>query len=96
MEVCRRSCGGHGFSHCSGIPKIYVNALPGVTYEGENTVMYLQAARYLMKCVNMAKKGEKLPGSVAFLNKKPGARCPVTVEVHMADLVEAFRARAYL
>ncbi|CAD5125734.1 DgyrCDS13943 [Dimorphilus gyrociliatus] len=95
MEICRRSCGGHGFSHCSGIPKIYVNALPGVTYEGENTVMYLQAARYLVKCVNMAKRGDQLPGSVAFLNKKPAPKSSITEDVNMVDLVEAYRARAY-
>lgn len=45
IEVCRICCGGHGYSHASGLPKIYVCEVPGCTYEGENTVMMLQVAR---------------------------------------------------
>lgn len=40
------ACGGHGYSRCSGIPDIYVTFTPSCTYEGENTVMMLQTARY--------------------------------------------------
>ena len=39
------ACGGHGFSEASGFPAIYGNAVPACTYEGENTVLLLQAAR---------------------------------------------------
>lgn len=46
IEVCRMSCGGHGYSHSSGLPDIYVEFTPTCTYEGENTVMMLQTARY--------------------------------------------------
>jgi len=45
IERCRLACGGHGYSAASGLPKIYVNATGGCTYEGENTVMLLQCAR---------------------------------------------------
>ena len=45
IETCRRACGGHGFSEASGLPKIYVGCVAGCTYEGENTVLYLQTAR---------------------------------------------------
>ncbi len=45
IERCRLACGGHGYSHASGLPKIYVSTTPGCTYEGENTVLYLQTAR---------------------------------------------------
>lgn len=45
IEVCRMSCGGHGYSSCSAFPDIYVNFTPTCTYEGENTVMMLQTAR---------------------------------------------------
>ena len=44
-EVVRRACGGHGFLLSSGIPGIITDALPLVTVEGENTVLYLQTAR---------------------------------------------------
>lgn len=45
IEECRMSCGGHGYSHASGIPKIYTIFVPTCTLEGENSVMYLQTAR---------------------------------------------------
>jgi hypothetical protein len=46
IEICRRSCGGHGYLMASGICDLYGDALGSCTYEGENTVMYLQTARY--------------------------------------------------
>ncbi|XP_010768429.1 peroxisomal acyl-coenzyme A oxidase 1 isoform X2 [Notothenia coriiceps] len=45
IEVCRMSCGGHGYSRSSALPDIYVEFTPACTYEGENTVMMLQTAR---------------------------------------------------
>ncbi|CAK90239.1 unnamed protein product (macronuclear) [Paramecium tetraurelia] len=48
-EWCRLSCGGHGYAHYSGIPAIYFDTAPNVTLEGENQVMYLQVARYLLQ-----------------------------------------------
>uniref|UniRef100_A0A665XA90 Acyl-coenzyme A oxidase n=1 Tax=Echeneis naucrates TaxID=173247 RepID=A0A665XA90_ECHNA len=48
IEVCRMSCGGHGYSRSSALPDIYVNFTPACTYEGENTVMMLQTARYVI------------------------------------------------
>uniref|UniRef100_A0AAY4A6Y8 Acyl-coenzyme A oxidase n=1 Tax=Denticeps clupeoides TaxID=299321 RepID=A0AAY4A6Y8_9TELE len=46
IEECRMACGGHGYSRCSSLPDIYVNFTPSCTYEGENTVMMLQTARW--------------------------------------------------
>ena len=46
VQVCRLACGGHGYSLASGIPSLYVNYTAAQTYEGENTVLYLQTARY--------------------------------------------------
>lgn len=40
------ACGGHGYSRSSGLPDIYVTFTATCTYEGENTVMMLQTARY--------------------------------------------------
>uniref|UniRef100_A0A8B9KZA2 Acyl-coenzyme A oxidase n=1 Tax=Astyanax mexicanus TaxID=7994 RepID=A0A8B9KZA2_ASTMX len=53
IEVCRMSCGGHGYSRCSSLPDMYVTFTATCTYEGENTVMMLQTARL----VEMAAKG---------------------------------------
>ena len=46
LKVCRMACGGHGYSQASGLPYLYVNYVPANTYEGENTVLFLQTARY--------------------------------------------------
>lgn len=66
-EKLRHACGGHGYSCASGFPTMYANCTPAVTYEGENTVLMLQVARYLVKCVKQARSGEPLTGSVAYL-----------------------------
>ncbi|XP_037281886.2 acyl-CoA oxidase 1 [Rhipicephalus microplus] len=51
IETCRLACGGHGFLLISGLPRLYATTVAACTYEGENTVMFLQLARYLLKCL---------------------------------------------
>lgn len=60
MEIARKACGGHGFSHYSGFPSLISEYACNLTHEGENTVLYLQVARYLMKSYKgfMVKKQE--------------------------------------
>ncbi|XP_019628558.1 PREDICTED: peroxisomal acyl-coenzyme A oxidase 1-like [Branchiostoma belcheri] len=68
MEECRLACGGHGYSHASGLPRLYTNSTPAATAEGEHVVLMLQTARYLMKSYTQSVQGEKLAGSVAYLS----------------------------
>ncbi|KAI1422735.1 hypothetical protein F5Y12DRAFT_717078 [Xylaria sp. FL1777] len=49
LEVCRRACGGHGYSAFSGIGSWYADYLPTVTWEGDNYMLTQQVARYLLK-----------------------------------------------
>lgn len=58
IEVARKACGGAGYSSHSGIPILFFNSSPIPTYEGDNTVMMLQAARYLKKLQKKGRKGE--------------------------------------
>jgi acyl-CoA oxidase len=46
----RLCCGGHGYSASSGLGQIIQEADAGCTYEGDNIVLLLQTARYLLKC----------------------------------------------
>ena len=46
------ACGGHGYMLISGLPRLYATTVAACTYEGENTVLYLQTARYLLKCLS--------------------------------------------
>ncbi|XP_055916133.1 probable peroxisomal acyl-coenzyme A oxidase 1 [Eupeodes corollae] len=69
VETLRLACGGHGFMAASNLANIYGLATAAVTYEGENTVMLLQTARFLMKSWSMAVEGEKLVPTVAYLEE---------------------------
>ncbi len=45
----RLCCGGHGYSASSGLHEIIQEADAGSTYEGDNVVLLLQTARFLLK-----------------------------------------------
>lgn len=49
LEVCRRACGGHGYSNFSGIGPWYADYLPTATWEGDNYMLTQQVARYVSK-----------------------------------------------
>lgn len=50
LEVCRRACGGHGYSSYSGIGPWYSDYLPTLTWEGDNYMLTQQVARYVCSC----------------------------------------------
>ena len=68
LEVARMSCGGHGFSQYSGLPNLYLEFSATCTIEGENSVMALQTARYLLKCLSNLRRGKKVEESVEYLH----------------------------
>ncbi|XP_058460945.1 probable peroxisomal acyl-coenzyme A oxidase 1 [Malaya genurostris] len=72
MEVCRLACGGHGYLSCANFMTFYSLATAACTYEGENTVVLLQTARYLIKSWNQALKRQKLMGTVQYLSEYVG------------------------
>ncbi|XP_078699304.1 peroxisomal acyl-coenzyme A oxidase 1-like [Branchiostoma floridae x Branchiostoma belcheri] len=95
IDVCRMSCGGHGYSHASGLPALFSAGTSLCTAEGENTVMMLQTARYLVKCFVQSQSGKTLSGTVAYLSAVQPS--PVSGEKNMSDLgtqVTAFQHRA--
>lgn len=53
-QLNRLCCGGHGYLASSGLGLILQEADAGCTYEGDNVVLLLQTARFLLKC---AQKG---------------------------------------
>ncbi|PRP79929.1 hypothetical protein PROFUN_05905 [Planoprotostelium fungivorum] len=75
-EDCRRSLGGIGYSFLSGIPHIVGDITSLVTVEGENYVMYQQAARYLMKAVKAVREEREVHPSLAYLKSFLGNACP--------------------
>ncbi|KAL8594946.1 hypothetical protein ACOMHN_038743 [Nucella lapillus] len=93
VEVCRLACGGHGYSLASGLPKIYVDVTPACTYEGENYVMILQTARYLLKSMTAFQQGEQLPDILKFLQSPPGGRSGLDQRLELSDLISAYEHR---
>jgi len=70
MEIIRRSIGGHGTSYYSGVPQIMNEYVANNTHEGENTVMYLQTAKYILKgYVGFITKGKSLAESVNYIGR---------------------------
>ncbi|KAJ8736601.1 hypothetical protein PYW08_007257 [Mythimna loreyi] len=47
--LCRLACGGHGYMTSSNLPPTYALTTASCTYEGDNTVLLLQTARFLLK-----------------------------------------------
>lgn len=66
VEVLRRACGGHGYLASAGFSDIYKMVTAAQTYEGENTVLLLQTARYLMKAWQQALNHEVLTPTVEY------------------------------
>ncbi|XP_028165831.1 probable peroxisomal acyl-coenzyme A oxidase 1 isoform X2 [Ostrinia furnacalis] len=67
VERCRLACGGHGYMLSSSLPLMYGLVTAACTYEGENTVLLLQTARYLVKAWQQAVGGNSLTPTVAYL-----------------------------
>lgn len=72
----RQCCGGHGYSLSSGLPAIIHEADAGCTYEGDNIILLLQTARYLLKC--------------AQKNISPHLALPKFDEIKTSDIYQRF------
>eukprot|EP00347_Sterkiella_histriomuscorum_P017806 403347919 len=62
----RESCGGAGYLSSSGLPQLVQEYSAQVTYEGDNTVMLQQSARYILDGVS--KNKEYKEDAIVYLN----------------------------
>lgn len=78
IEQLRLACGGHGYMDASNLPATYGLVTAMCTYEGENTVLLLQTARFLVKACKKALDGDSLTPTVKYLSvlKNGGKRRP--------------------
>ncbi|KAL7165054.1 hypothetical protein ACSBR2_040859 [Camellia fascicularis] len=100
IEECRKLCGGHGYLCSSGLPELFAVYVPACTYEGDNIVLLLQVARFLMKTVSQLGSGMKPVGTTSYMGRAEHlmqCRC----DIHRAEdwakpraVLEAFEARA--
>ncbi|XP_024026847.1 peroxisomal acyl-coenzyme A oxidase 1 isoform X1 [Morus notabilis] len=100
IEECRKLCGGHGYLSCSGLPELFAVYIPTCTYEGDNVVLLLQVARFLMKTVSQLPSGEKPVGTTAYLGRVEDLmQCRSTSQkaedwINPSVVLEVFEARA--
>lgn len=67
IEECRLTCGGQGYSVLSGLPQLLASYVQNCTWEGDNNVMCLQMARFLVKQMHAALSGPRAPaGQCAY------------------------------
>ncbi|KAF9895095.1 fatty-acyl coenzyme A oxidase [Aspergillus nanangensis] len=97
LEVCRRACGGHGYSSFSGIGPWYADYLPTLTWEGDNYMLTQQVARYLLKSARAVLDGKGTQNDTsrilqAYLaRREKGASFDILSED--SDIVAAFAWR---
>lgn len=80
IEQCRQACGGHGYSAYTGLAGMYQDFAVQCTWEGDNTILTLQAGRYLIGSYREGQEGKKLGAGVAYLNRLDqliGKKCSV-------------------
>lgn len=97
LEVCRRACGGHGYSSFSGIGSWYADYLPTVTWEGDNYMLTQQVARYLLKSARAVLAGNGTDNDITRILKEFMRRQDVGAAFDVLgndqDLVNAFAWR---
>lgn len=69
IDTVRQACGGAGFSAYSGLPSLQIEYAPNTTFEGDNTVMLQQTAKYLMKTWKNIHRGFKATGLFSYFNE---------------------------
>lgn len=97
LEVCRRACGGHGYSAFSGIGSWYADYLPTVTWEGDNYMLTQQVARYLLKSARAVLSGKAVDNSITRVFREFIRRQDIGAAFDVLDndqdLVDAFAWR---
>jgi acyl-CoA oxidase len=97
LEVCRRACGGHGYSAFSGIGSWYADYLPTVTWEGDNYMLTQQVARYLLKAARSVLSGKPASNDISQVLSEFMARQDIGAAFDILDndedLVKAFAWR---
>lgn len=69
VEKLRQACGGHGFLNASNLGSLFNNLTAACTYEGENSVLYLQVGKILIKSWSSLQNGQKLMPTLSYLQQ---------------------------
>ena len=91
LEVCRRACGGHGYSSFSGIGSWYADYLPTTTWEGDNYMLTQQVARYVSIPITKPRLLILNPPSSSS-PRAPSSPAPRPPTIRLASFTPSFRA----
>jgi len=71
IEALRKLCGGHGYSHLSGLPELSANYLALATLEGTQQILEPQTARFLLRAHREAESTTSSQPTHAFSAAAP-------------------------
>ena len=94
IEDCRKCCGGQGFLKSSGIARISPAFSEWVTVEGEQVILSLQTARFLIKAVSETHAGRPVTAETARYLSDPEPSFDSPMLGSSAGLVTTFQIRA--
>jgi acyl-CoA oxidase len=94
IERCRQACGGHGYSAYSNLPAMFNDFAVQCTWEGDNTILSLQAGRSLISSYQAAVKGAKLPSGVQYLGQEGVLNATSDNSLSLDDIEQAFNCVA--
>ncbi|CAF0812925.1 unnamed protein product [Adineta steineri] len=94
-QTCRVACGGHGYLVASGIKGLNNQLDAGCTYEGDNSVLYQQTARYLLKVMQQLDEISEMEteSSIKFLYS---TTTPPATIINLDDYCRLFECRSQM
>lgn len=99
IQECRDLCGGFGYSWYTRLCQIYNDNEINITWEGDNTVLLQQSAKFLFECMKHIKNGNKIPYATldflkykSFLKEKCGVRSQKEF-MKLSELIKMFQFR---
>ncbi|KAE9086571.1 Peroxisomal acyl-coenzyme A oxidase 1 [Phytophthora fragariae] len=96
VEICRRLCGGHGFSQSSNLGHLFAEIAGSNTFEGTSDVLVQQHARYLLASLPSPAASTQFLNDAKKFNDNE-LRCNAKKSEDFGNfsvLLEAFRVRA--
>jgi len=99
IQECRDLCGGFGYSAYTKLSQIYDDNEINITWEGDNTVLLQQSAKFLFECMKHIKNGNKIPYSTldfikykSILKEKCGIKTRKEA-MKITELIKMFQFR---
>jgi len=99
LILCRDCLGGHGISAYNRLAGMIRDFQVQTTWDGDNTVLSQQTARYLVNAIQKVMEGKKLKGSIQYLEHTStilSSKWPVKDENDILSIehcIEAFQWR---